>query len=277
MVPQGRLIIIGNAKLKTTGKSETVSANNFPSREIVDFLTEYKTDRIEVITAGSATEDMQGKCSGVFSEIGFNNFGFIHISEDNVNENYLLNRLSEAKTVFFIGDQSRTYEVLKNSGILRHLYKKYLFENGFTIAGLNLGAMCIPGVMMCDTMNNENMELAPGLGFLNNCIVDAQFEQTTFKKLVYTVIQNREFLGVGLGENTALIVNNGFLATCKGSGAVVIVDAKDVRQEHVDLVMKGSSVFAERMKGHVLTHGRVINLRSGEIHHHMNNFQTTYL
>lgn len=255
---------MGNTNFEEAG-SEITSADRFSFLELFDFLTREKTDRIEIITSGDPKQGLQEKYCSLFSEMGFSNFDNIHFNGNMEDESNIIKRISAAKTVFFVGDHSQTCRLLKDTAIIRLLYKKYLSEHDFTIAGLSLGAMCIPNLTIRNT-SDDHIELAPGLGFLNDCIVDAQFvQQTKFKKLVYTVIQNRSFLGVGLSENTALVISKGVFATCKGRGFITIIDAKNVDQKSVDHIVKGDSVFADKMKGHILTDGCVINLRSGEV------------
>lgn len=261
MVPKGRLVIIGN----TNNGEETISKDDSLSAEIIDCLAKEKNDRIEIIASGSSISSLQEKWRNSLLNFGFSNFDFLNIDESKaLDENYLLNRLSSAKTILFVGDHSRTYDILKKSEILRFLYKKYLFDSSFTVAAKTMGATCVPGVII-DESKNEGIKLAPGLGFLNNCIIDTEYvQQTKFEKLAYAILKNRDFIGLGLGENTLLIVENGCMATCKGSGTAMVINAKNVDQSNADLVKEGGSIYVKNMKGRILRDGCRINLNTGE-------------
>ncbi|MBT2620115.1 Type 1 glutamine amidotransferase-like domain-containing protein [Chryseobacterium sp. ISL-6] len=262
MVPQGRLLIIGDRQFNHSSDKIDNKNYNFPSREILDLLSKIKTDRIEIITPVCFPESFIEDCSNILYEMGYTNFDFLPINNGLTDEKYL-QRFSDAQTIFFIGDQTKTYNILKSSGIIKVLYRKYIFEDTFTVAGMSLGAMCIPGIMIHENINN-NFELIPGLGFLNNCIVDTQFvHKTRFKKLVHTIIQNRDFLGLGLGENTALMIEKGCLASCRGTGTVMMINAKNVIPD--SNLSNDKSIFLKNLKGRILVEGCTINLNSGEV------------
>jgi len=263
MTPAGRLLIIGNTKHKTdegeTGNNHSGRFNVAP--EFLNILTAKKDDRIEIITSGCLpSADFRNECCDSLSHMGFSNFDFLHIEEP-LDEKQCLERLSEAKTVFFIGEQSRIYSILKNSAVIRLLYKRYLYESHFTIAGLCRGAQCIPGIMMLDGEDNM-INLEPGLGFINHCIIDTQFQNTRFKQLALTAIKHQQFLGMGMGENTALIIEKGCLATCKGSGTIMVINARYIKESDPDY--RPDCIYLKNLKGRVLIDGCKINLQSGD-------------
>ncbi len=235
---------------------------NIASREALKLLVKEKDDRIEIITA-SSSKDLQKEYHKALTEVGYHNFDFlcVDIEEHKLpDENLYARRLAKARTVFFAGDRSEVYTALKNTAITDFLRNKYLHEDHFTLAGINAGAMYISDMMM------NGFNLLPGLGFINNCIVDTQFvHRTRFEKLAHAVILHREYLGVGLGEGTALIIEEGYRAFCKGSGTVMVINAKDVKKYNVESVKKGRSVYVKNLKGHILIDGCTINLSNGRV------------
>jgi cyanophycinase len=66
---------------------------------------------------------------------------------------------------------------------------------------------------------------------------------------------NPEQLGIGLGEDTALIIKDGSDAECRGSGMVVIIDGRDIGQTNITKVKEGEAVFVENLKVHLLVKG----------------------
>ena len=78
------------------------------------------------------------------------------------------------------------------------------------------------------------MVTAAGFGLLEHCIIDSHFiKRGRFGRLAHAVIVNPGQLGVGLGDDTALIVKNGEDAQCLGSGAVVIIDSSNIGQSNI--------------------------------------------
>jgi cyanophycinase len=253
MTPKGRLIIIGGNESDEVYEAdqEPVKAQ-LPAYEIFRLLSDRKKDRIEMITA--FPETAEAEYSVALQRDGYTNFGFIHLK--NNREDYHP-RILAAKVVFFIDDSPDLCETLKNSSLTKLMYKKYLLEEEFTIAGINAGGMFISSLFL-----NEK-EVHPGLGFISNCIIDTKFRHgTRFKNLVKAVVSNRECLGIGLSKGMALVIEKGYKAQCIGNSSMIVVNAKNVRRKKP---RKGFSVFAKNLKGHILTAGSTLNLISGDL------------
>jgi len=259
---KGRLLIIGGKEDKDGNHSQMEDRNrDFSPREILKLLTASKDDRIEVITAASSEpESMRETYTKTFNEIGYSNFDFLDICDDQLHTDYQFKRVSAAKTVFFTGgDQARIYEKLKQSALRNLLKEKYTNEKDFTIAGTSAGAMCIPEIIIMEAENGEAMlehdiELNSGLGFIDNCIIDTHFiHRARFGRLAHAVILNRHYWGIGLGEDTALLIEEGAKATCRGSGMVWLLNAENIGQTNINTAEEGSPVYAENLTIHILT------------------------
>lgn len=66
---------------------------------------------------------------------------------------------------------------------------------------------------------------------------------------------NPEQLGIGLGEDTALVIRNGTDAEVYGSGMVVIIDGRNIDQTNITDVEEGEAVFVENLIVHLLVKG----------------------
>ncbi|MDQ1159999.1 cyanophycinase [Chryseobacterium sp. SORGH_AS 447] len=271
MIPKGRLLIIGGKEDKGENDSEMEEKNNnFSPKEILKLLAKSKDDRVEVITtASSEPEDMRETYTKTFKEIGYTNFDFLDIRDDQVHSDFHLKRLEAAKTVFFTGgDQDRICKSLRPSVLTDLLKKKYLEEDNFMIAGTSAGAMCIPKIVILEAINGEAMlehdiELDTGLGFIENCIIDTHFiHRARFGRLAHAVILHQECWGIGLGEDTALLIEDGCKATCHGSGMAWIINARHIGQTNTQTVKKGSPIYAENLKIHILTDNCKIDFNS---------------
>jgi cyanophycinase len=76
---------------------------------------------------------------------------------------------------------------------------------------------------------------------------------------------NPDQLGIGLGEDTALIIKNGYDTECRGSGMVVIIDGRAINQTNITTVQEGEPVYVENLKVHLLVKGCKFSLTSREL------------
>ncbi|WP_426479139.1 cyanophycinase [Chryseobacterium sp. CBSDS_008] len=274
MIPKGQLLIIGGKEDRHGNKPEMEEKNNdFSPNEILKLLVKSKSDRIEVITvATSDPDDAKETYTKTFEKIGYTNFDFLDLNDDHCHTDYHLKRVKAAKAIFFTGgDQNKICESLQQSVLVDILKKKYIEDENFMIAGTSAGAMCLPEIVICDAVNGEAMldhdiEFGTGLQLINNCIVDTHFvHRGRFGRLAHATILHRQHWGIGLGEDTALLIENGCKATCKGSGMVVMINAKDIKHTNINSVKKGDPIYAENLKVNLLTDGCSVNLNNGEM------------
>lgn len=270
-MPKGRLLLIGGKEDKGKKDSEIEKKNNnFSSEEILRLIARSKDERIEVITtASSEPEDMRETYTNAFKKIGYTNFDFLDICDEQIHADHHMKRLEAAKTVFFTGgDQNKILEKLKQSVVADLLLKKYKNEEDFMIAGTSAGAMCMPKTVILEAVNGEAMleydiELDAGLALIENCIVDTHFvHRARFGRLAHAVILHQECWGIGLGEDTALLIEEGCKATCRGSGSVWILNAREIGQTNTETAEKGYPVYAENLKVHILTDNCKIDFSS---------------
>jgi cyanophycinase len=274
MNPKGKLLIIGGNEDRADNDVEMEETNRkFSTDEILKLLVQDQDDRIEVITiASSEPAGMRETYYKTFKEIGYKNFGFLHDVDESTPIDQYLKRISNSKTVFFTGgDQTRICNHLKNSKIQRLLKKKYQNEEDFMIAGTSAGAMCIPAVVICEAENGEailanDIKLESGLGLLDNLIVDTHFvHRGRFGRLAHAVLLHQELHGIGLGEDTALLIEGGSKAICKGSGMAIMISARNIGQTNINSVEKGCPVYVENLKVHLLTENCIVDLNTGKM------------
>ena len=83
--------------------------------------------------------------------------------------------------------------------------------------------------------------------------------------MAHAIIMNPEQLGVGLGEDTALIIKNGTDAECRGSGMVVIIDGRNINQTNITTVQEGEPVYVENLTVHLLVKKCHFNLATRQL------------
>lgn len=264
MKPKGTLLIIGGAEDKGDDCIPKIASKDaeFHRYEILnELLPKGKNAKIELVTIGSdLSPNSKKNYENAFKNIGYNNVGFINIgSRPEAHEQQYLKRVEEANAIFFSGgDQFQIATILGGTEITDIVKKRYQQETDFIVAGTSAGAMVMSSVMMAETSTDEallknDLKTSGGFGLLDNCIIDTHFvKRGRFARLAHAVTVNPGKLGIGLGEDAALIIRKGEEAECRGSGMVVIIDGKGIMQTNIATTRDNCPVFVENLKVDIL-------------------------
>lgn len=284
MKPKGKILIIGGAEDKVGEPPDIIEqTKEFTCYEILSELLPPSDKKIEIITTGSEVqEEVKKVYQRVFNTLGFKNIGFIPIEKRvEARKKHFLTRISEAGAVFFTGgDQFRLSTILGGTPLVDIIKQRYLEDKDFLVAGTSAGAMVMSSVMIIagnieEALLHRSLITSAGLGFLPTCIIDTHFiKRGRFGRLAHAIIMNPEQLGIGLGEDTALIIKDGTEAECRGSGMVVIIDGRNINQTNIITVEEGEPVFVENLKVDLLIKNCRFSLASRKlanpaiVHHH---------
>jgi cyanophycinase len=168
--------------------------------------------------------------------------------------------MKDAEAVFFTGgDQLKITSQIGDTPIFERL--RDIYEHGGVIAGTSAGAS-----VMCETMlisgpgeksnrSDHNVAMAPGLGFIKDVIIDQHFaERGRMGRLLGAVARNPRIIGLGIDENTAIIVKRGQF-TVLGEGAVYVLDGRNLLYSNVAESQDYETLSILRMTMHVLSQG----------------------
>jgi cyanophycinase len=269
-LPKGKLISVGGAEDKGTdleqGFIERNRLNFFEIGILARIVEEMGgiDKRIEVITtASSIPTEVGDNYLDAFGKIGCTNVGVIDIRkrEDIFNPEFI-QRVKDADGVMFSGgDQLRLTSIFGGSEIYDVLHSRYQNEEGFVIAGTSAGAMAMSNTMIYQGKSElahlkGEVKITTGLAFIGNVIIDSHFDKRgRFNRLAQAVASNPQCTGIGLGEDTGVIVSEGNKLEVVGSGAVVIVDGKDIRHSNITEVGMGEPISVENVRVSILVRG----------------------
>jgi cyanophycinase len=254
--PKGSLILVGGGEDRQNEMQIL--------REVAGRAT---GGRLAVITAASSQpEEMWALYKKVFHQLGVKDVVHVPVADrEAAFDPTVVETLKSAKVIFFSGgDQVRITSRLGGSTLCDAIRKFY--EGGITLAGTSAGTSCMSETMLVGGSDDESHKvggallMAPGLGLMTNVIIDQHFaERGRIGRLLGAVAQNPRILGVGIDEDTAIIVNDGRFRVF-GSGAVYVIDAisesyTNVSEEQPDRAM---SIFDVRL--HILSAGDVFDL-----------------
>jgi cyanophycinase len=268
--PKGKLISIGGAEDKGTDLEQGFVQRNrlnffelgILKRIVVEVGGTEK--RIEVITtASSIPEEVGENYVDAFGKIGCNNVGIMSIRnrQDAAQEEYI-NRIKTCNGVMFSGgDQLRLTSIFGGTEIYQILHDRLIAEENFVIAGTSAGAMAMSNTMIYQGKSDlahlkGEVKITTGLAFVANVIIDSHFDKRgRFNRLAQAVASNPQCTGIGLGEDTGVVITEGNQLEVVGSGAVVIVDGKDIRHSNITDISEGAPISIEGLKVNILVKG----------------------
>ncbi len=227
---------------------------------------------IEVITTATREPTRSGKAYvKAFKELGCGNADYLPIDETHpADDPKYLKRLERATVVFFTGgDQMRLSTYLTGTEFLKILQDKLQKDKDFVVAGTSAGACAMSNMMIYEgygreTLLKDEIKITGGLGFVKNLFIDTHFtERGRFGRLAQAVARHPTCLGVGLGEETGVMVSNGNKIQVFGSGNVTIMDGSAIKYSNLDEVDTGEPIAVEHLIVHFLPQGHEF-----EIEHH---------
>ena len=179
--------------------------------------------------------------------------------------------IKDARAVFLGGgDQVKLVAALGGSCTLAEI--KGLFRRGGIVCGTSAGAAALTELTMAGGEIDEEGNLVeqyigPGLGLLGyQTIVDTHFQQRRrLQRLFVVVAQNTELLGLGIDEDTALIVR-GHVGEVVGAGGVTFVDGREtVRFDNADEIEKGRQLTLSHLRVGIVGTKYHLNLQEREL------------
>lgn len=208
--------------------------------------------KIIVLTAASTVpEEMWHIYDQAFGALGVSDRSPLHIaSRAEANDPECARRISEATGVFITGgDQKRLLAVIGGTEVAEAMHDAVL-RHGACIGGTSAGASAMSAHMLADGKAELNPEkgavsLGAGLGLLHRVVIDQHFSQRhRLARLLSVVAQNPYLHGIGIDEDTALVIEFGVGIEVIGNGSVTLVDGRDVisnvadakRRESLELI-----------------------------------------
>lgn len=160
------------------------------------------------------------------------------------------------------GDQMRLVSLLGGTEFASKL-RRLARETDVVIAGTSAGAagMSTSMIVRGESISHprkDSVKLSPGLGFLKNIIIDQHFtERGRISRLITAVSYNPYNLGIGIDENTAIILDPHGVMEVFGQGSVTIVDGSDITYNEIAEVAEHDSFSVCGVKLHILRDGLV--------------------
>lgn len=271
--PKGKLIIIGGKEAKKPEKS--VSLDNkqnvdFSDGILTEVINELMKDSplIEVIPVASEDqEDVGKKYIAAFKKLHQKANVMIMKTKKDVDSPEYLERIEKANLVFFTGgDQEKLHKFLSGTKLLEILKIKYENED-FILAGTSSGAMVMSENMIISGDGDEAVlkgiiDSKEGLGFIENVIIDTHFlSRGRLSRLAESLLVHNQNIGMGICEDTGVVVTEGRFLRTIGSGTVVIMEGQDIKKTNYQTIKDKDPVFIENLTMHILAKGAGYDLQ----------------
>jgi cyanophycinase len=279
-IPKGKLVIIGGS----------VDIGSFPEKQpdlpskikffekgilnrIIKESFKNNESTIEIIpTASSIPEQVGAEYINAFRALNAMNVSVLDIrTREEANSPEFIDRLKKADVVVFTGgDQLKLSSIIGGTEFHHLLLDKYENEE-FIIAGTSAGAAASSNNMIYQGSSSEalrkgEIKITGGLGFINNVIIDTHFVQRgRIGRLLYACATNPINLGIGLGEDTGVLITEGNSMEAIGTGLIILVDATHMKNTNVTDVEMGEPVSIENLTVHVMAIGDHFDLKTKKL------------
>lgn len=256
----GRLIAIG-------GNEDKVNDLLVLKRVVQEV---HKNDyKVAVITTASEEPDPRGKeYHEVFSTLGASSVNILDITtREQGNDSLLVQSIKEADLVFLVGgDQLRLTTVLGGTEVLTAIQNR--LKAGALVAGTSAGAAVFSDTMIYEGKSEEGLIkgrvlTTAGFGFVEKIIFDTHFvARGRIGRLVQIITTNPTCIGVGIGEDSGVILKGDGTIETIGTGQVIIVDGADIGHSNIIDIEPGDPIAVENIRIHSLVNGYGYDFKS---------------
>lgn len=225
------------------------------------------TDTVVIATVASEyPKEVLQKYQNVFGNLDVKNIKGLSIDSRNdayKDENIKIVR--EAKVIFFTGgDQLRITSMVGGTPVYEAILQA--IQNGVTIVGTSAGASIMSDTMVVEGDDEESpkkctIQMSPGLGFIEGVIIDQHFAQRgRIGRLLSGIAQNPQVLGIGIDEDTAIVVKDKKILEIIGNGAVYFIDGREITFTNVSEQNSQEILSMHNVKLHILKSGEKFDL-----------------
>jgi cyanophycinase len=257
--PAGKLFLIGGSE----DKKDT--------RLILGALAEMIGGGKLVIStlASNNSEAVWSVYQRLFTSLGIKQIKHLGIGfRDDSAKDSQLDILDGATSIFFTGgDQLKITTSLGGTALSERIEE--IFREGGIVAGTSAGASALSEMMLVGNPGSgiykvgDAFQTVPGLGLVRDVIIDQHFsERGRIRRLLGAVAQNPRLLGIGIDEDTAVVIDQSEGFKVIGSGAVYVVDGRELSYTNIaeDSLGRAMSIFGVKL--HVLSQGDRFDLQT---------------
>lgn len=261
---QGVLIPIGGAEDRGEEESPKLP---FMTKGVLKHVLSQANGRdskvVVFTTASSVPEEVFAQYHLGFKRLGCKQITHYHMTTKEESEDKeMLALVAEADVVYLSGgNQSRIPKAMRNTSLHTLLQERYE-KDSLVIAGTSAGAMCMSSEMISGGSASESfykgaVKMRKGMGFIPDLIIDTHFvRRGRFGRLAESVARNSNCIGLGLAEDSGVIISEGGKKfRVIGSGMVIVMDPRSLTHNKYDELKEGTLLSMTGLTTHFLSNG----------------------
>lgn len=254
---KGTLIVIGGREDKS--KDMTIL------KEIAEATGDGKM--VIATIASEVPTEVWEEYNRIFRSLNVKNMVHFYIEQhEQALESATLSLFEDARTVFFTGgDQLKITTKIGGTPIMDAIFD--IYKNGGVIAGTSAGAAAMGKNMLVGGEGSEshkvgNWMMAPGLGFLEDILIDQHFAQRgRIGRLLGAIALNPGVLGIGIDEDTAILVRDNEFRVI-GNNAVYVIDGRYVSYTNISEAAADKTMSMHDTRLHVMASAERFDLKT---------------
>jgi len=273
---KGTLIPIGGNEDKGLGKNENYTLEFIDDGILFHVVEEAGGIDAKIVvipTASSIPVEVGEMYLNAFAKLNCTNVHILDIrSTEDSEKQEAIDLIKSANCVMFSGgNQSKITDRIGGTTIHKILVERYKNEKGFVIAGTSAGAMAMANEMIAGGSATEAfvkgaVDMYKGLGLIPELIIDTHFIQRgRFGRQSEAVAKFPNLIGIGLAEDTGMIIKNGNDCTVIGSGMVIVFDGSKLTHNNEKILEEGTPMTMANLCIHVLSNGDKYDIKNRKV------------
>ncbi|PTX63872.1 cyanophycinase [Kordia periserrulae] len=273
---KGTLIPIGGNEDKGIEEDEMYTLDFIDEGILFHVVKEAGGENANIVvipTASSIPVEVGENYLTAFRTLGCNNVTVLDIrSKKDAEKESSIALIENANCIMFSGgDQSKITDKIGGTKIHEILVHRYQNEVGFVIAGTSAGAMAMATEMIAGGSASESfikgaVRMYKGLGLIPELMIDTHFiRRGRFGRQSEAVAKFPNLIGIGLAEDTGMIIKNGNDCTVIGSGMVIVFDGSTLTHNNEKVLQEGTPMTMANMTIHVLSNGDQFDIQNRKV------------
>jgi cyanophycinase len=273
LYPKGTLIPIGGNEDKGIEENEQYTLDFVEDGILYHVVQESGGTNANIIvipTASSIPVEVGENYLEAFATLGCKNVTVLDIrTKEDSEKQSSIDLIRNANCIMFSGgNQSKITEKIGGTTLHKILIDRYKNEVGFVIAGTSAGAMAMSQEMISGGSATESfikgaVKMRKGLSLIPELIIDTHFiKRGRFGRQSEAIAKFPHLLGIGLAEDTGVIIKQGTHCTVIGSGMAIIFDGNSLKHNNEKLLEEGTPMTITNMTVHVLSNSDMYDIKN---------------
>ncbi len=226
-----------------------------------------RSARVVIVPTASSIETAGLRYKAIFLGMDVQLAEVVYIgSREDANSDQVIDHVTNATGIFLTGGNQMRLSAMIGGTRFEQVVRD-ANERGVIVAGTSAGASILSAHMVAlgasgGTPKLRMAQMVAGFGLISNVIIDQHFRQRDrIGRLLSLVASNPGLLGLGIDEDTAVIIDDHNVIEVIGRHSVTIVDGSEIFSDIFQVKAYGE-ITVSNARLHLLTPGRRFDMRS---------------